>query len=149
MRSSKVKRGQRLRINIVKREYIRPDTAGSTVNSTPAPAPVQTSALSADTTATDTASTNVKAAFENSRPATQSVSNPPAKQNTTPTDKPKNVKYRVKAGENLLKIAKAHGTTVDAIKAANNLKGDNIRVGQSLNIPQKNASKKKSTRRRK
>ncbi|MCM1317525.1 MAG: LysM peptidoglycan-binding domain-containing protein [Bacteroides sp.] len=149
MRSSKVKRGQRLRINIVKREYIRPDTVASSVSSTPAPAPVQTPALSADTTATDTASTNVKAAFENSRPATKAVSNPPAKKNTATTDKPKNVKYRVKAGDNLLKIAKAHGTTVDAIKAANNLKGDNIRVGQSLNIPQKTASKKKSTRRRK
>lgn len=148
MRSSKVKRGQRLRINIVKREYIQPDTVASTKAAAPAPEAVKAPELKSDTTATDTASTQVKASFESSsRPA--AVSNAPAKKNSsTATNKPKNVKYRVKAGDNLLKIAKAHGTTVDAIKAANSLAGDNIRVGQTLTIPQKSASKKKSSRRR-
>ena len=151
MRSSKVKRGQRLRINIVKREYIQPDTVASRNAGTSASAPEPAPVLNSDTTATDTASTHVKASFETSRPAATSASNPPAKKNNTTPEKPKKIKYRVKAGDNLLKIAKAYGTTVDAIKTANNLTGDNIRVGQTLTIPPKStaASKKKSSRRRK
>ncbi len=43
--------------------------------------------------------------------------------------------YVVKSGDSLSVIAKKHGTTVKAIKDANNLKNDNIRVGQKLNVP--------------
>jgi len=42
----------------------------------------------------------------------------------------------VEAGHTLSAIAQAYGTTVDAIKKANNLKSDNIYVGQKLFIPQ-------------
>jgi peptidoglycan endopeptidase LytE len=45
--------------------------------------------------------------------------------------------YTVKSGDTLTKIAKAHGTTVKAIKAASNLTTDHIKVGQKLNIPAK------------
>jgi len=40
--------------------------------------------------------------------------------------------YVVKAGDSLALVAKAHGTTVEAIRQANNLKGDKIRAGQKL-----------------
>jgi len=43
--------------------------------------------------------------------------------------------YTVKSGDSLTKIAKAHGTTVKAIKAENNLNTDHIKVGQKLKIP--------------
>ena len=43
--------------------------------------------------------------------------------------------YVVKTGDNLIKIAKAHGTTVKALKAANGLKGDRIVPGKKLRIP--------------
>ena len=43
--------------------------------------------------------------------------------------------YTVKSGDNLTKIAKEKGTTVKAIRAANNLKTDRITVGQKLKIP--------------
>ena len=43
--------------------------------------------------------------------------------------------YVVKSGDMLEKIAKAHGTTVKAIKSANNMKTDRINVGQKLKIP--------------
>lgn len=43
--------------------------------------------------------------------------------------------YVVKSGDMLEKIAKAHGTTVKAIKAANNMKTDRINIGQKLKIP--------------
>jgi len=144
MKSSKVKRGQRLKINIVKREYIQPDTVA-------APAPETTTRISSvpDTMAVDTASTRVKSAFESSVKQS-SATNAPARQKknnvTTTSDKPKTTKYRVKAGDNLLKISKAHGVSVDDIKAANNLSSDVIRVGQTLKIPAK--SKRRSSRRR-
>jgi LysM repeat protein len=41
----------------------------------------------------------------------------------------------VKSGDNLTRIAKAHGTTVKALKAANGLENDRIVVGAKLKIP--------------
>ena len=45
--------------------------------------------------------------------------------------------YTVKSGDTLTKIAKAHGTTVKAIEAENNLTTTKIKVGQKLKIPAK------------
>jgi LysM repeat protein len=44
--------------------------------------------------------------------------------------------YVVKSGDTLSRIAKAHGTTVKAIEAANGLNGDQIVVGAKLKIPE-------------
>ncbi len=43
--------------------------------------------------------------------------------------------YTVVAGDSLGKIAHQHGTTVAAIKSANNLTSDSIRLGQKLALP--------------
>lgn len=43
--------------------------------------------------------------------------------------------YEVKAGDILGAIARKHGTSVAALRTANNLSGDNLRVGQKLVIP--------------
>jgi LysM repeat protein len=43
--------------------------------------------------------------------------------------------YVVKSGDSLTRIAKAHGTTVKALKAANGLVNDRIVVGAKLKIP--------------
>ena len=48
--------------------------------------------------------------------------------------------YTVKSGDNLITIAKNSGTTVKAIRAANNLKTDSIKVGQKLTIPAKTST---------
>ncbi len=45
--------------------------------------------------------------------------------------------YVVRSGDNLTRIAKAHGVTLKALKAENNLTTDHIHVGQKLNIPAK------------
>ncbi len=47
--------------------------------------------------------------------------------------------YVVKSGDTLTKIAKQHGTTVQEIRSANNLRTDRLLVGQKLNIPTANA----------
>lgn len=43
--------------------------------------------------------------------------------------------YTVKPGDSLWRISRNSGTTVGAIKAANNMSSDNINVGQTLRIP--------------
>lgn len=43
--------------------------------------------------------------------------------------------YEVKSGDTLGGIARRHGTTVGALRSANNLSGDGLRVGQKLVIP--------------
>ena len=43
--------------------------------------------------------------------------------------------YTVQSGDTLSLIAQAFGTTVAKIKEMNGLKGDNLRVGQKLNLP--------------
>jgi LysM repeat protein len=48
--------------------------------------------------------------------------------------------YTVKSGDVLYNIAKSHGTTVKALRAANNMKSDRIVVGQKLKIPVKAAA---------
>ena len=45
--------------------------------------------------------------------------------------------YAVKSGDTLGKIAKANGVTIAALRSANHLKTDQIRVGQKLTIPSK------------
>ena len=63
---------------------------------------------------------------------------PPAKsssKNATSTSDTKATYHKVRKGETLSTIARKHGTTVQKIKKANNIKGDNIQVGQRLSIP--------------
>jgi LysM repeat protein len=43
--------------------------------------------------------------------------------------------YTVKAGDNLTKIARAHGVTVSDLRAANGLKTSRVNVNQKLKIP--------------
>jgi LysM repeat protein len=43
--------------------------------------------------------------------------------------------YEVKAGDTLTQIARTHGVSVRALKAANGLSGDRIVVGDKLKIP--------------
>jgi cell envelope opacity-associated protein A len=44
--------------------------------------------------------------------------------------------YRVKAGDSLEKIARAHNTTIKTIKALNNLTKDTIVIDQVLKLPE-------------
>jgi LysM repeat protein len=52
--------------------------------------------------------------------------------------------YTIKSGETLTRIAKQHGTTVKAIRAANNLKSDKVAAGQKLKMPAAHAAIAKS-----
>jgi len=45
--------------------------------------------------------------------------------------------YVVRSGDSLTKIAKKHGVSLSALKAANNLNTDHIKVGQKIKLPVK------------
>ncbi|MCX7569530.1 LysM peptidoglycan-binding domain-containing protein [Tumebacillus sp. DT12] len=59
----------------------------------------------------------------------------PAPTPTAPAPAPTTVTYTVVAGDSLSVIAARYGTTVTAIRTANNLTSDMIYVGQKLTIP--------------
>lgn len=132
----KVKRGQTLKINTYRRKYIQQADSTAVSDS------ITTNVQVPDTVKVDKEVAEPVAETPKTEP--QKVETP-ARQKTEPA-KPKNVYYKVKSGDNLSKIAKRYGVTVDAIRKANNIKGDNIQIGETLTIPQK--STKKSRRRR-
>ena len=68
----------------------------------------------------------------------------PKKNTSTQSSRPaaKATTHTVKKGETLSKIASNYGTTVTALKNANGLKSDGLRVGQKLTIPAKSTQKK-------
>ncbi len=71
----------------------------------------------------------------------------PSKKQKNRTSKKKESKPKthiIKNGENLTVIAKKYGVTVDQLRKANGMKGDDLRAGKSIKIPAK-ASKKKSS----
>ncbi len=58
----------------------------------------------------------------------------PAPARTAPAPSSR-VEYEVRSGDSLWTIARRHGTTVDEIRAANNLRGSRIIPGQVLEVP--------------
>ena len=56
-------------------------------------------------------------------------------QPAAPTGKAQ-ARYVVKSGDSLSRIARAHGTTVQALKAANGLTSDRVVAGQTLKMPE-------------
>ena len=139
----RVKRGQTLRINTYRRRYIETAPADSLMSdSTMIRRPadlVPADSLAADaiqapdvTVDEQTPVEETVATVETAKPA------PKAKAKAKP------VKHTVRSGENLSKIAKRYGTTVNAIKSANSLSGDEIKAGQKLTIPTKDSVSSKS-----
>ena len=66
--------------------------------------------------------------------ATSRTAPPVSKENAVTASQPETL-YVVKSGDTLIRIAKVHGTTVKALKAANGLENDRIVVGAKLKIP--------------
>ena len=67
----------------------------------------------------------------------------------TPTPEPaRSATHTVVSGDSLHRIARNHNTTVDAIRSANKLSGDMIRIGQELVIPGSTAAQTQTVARR-
>lgn len=136
-----VRRGQRLKINTYKRRYIEPTPVQAQDNaSSPATndsIKTDTAAPTGDNTAaTDSTTTVCPEQIET--PAVEPAQQKVTAQKTAKTKATAKTRtYKVRKGDNLSKIAKRHGVSVNALRKANNLPNDNIRAGQTLKIPAK------------
>ena len=157
----RVRRGQTLRINTVQRRYVPTpaQTDSTTTDNKPQVAVPDTKAdttpvAKTDETVEPTPQTRqVTDAMSNAKKGDKKKDND--RKNSRKKTESKPVKHKVSSGENLTKIAKRYGVTVEQLRSANNISGDNIRAGQTLTIPskdvksdKKSSSKKKSRRRR-
>lgn len=141
MRKNSVARGRKLKINTYQRVRVE-KPASQEVPAETQPAEVEASSELADATpaaddntaVTETASV----APEPAKPAPADVKKTAAKPKKSATSSKKKsgfTNHKVKKGESLYRIAKAKGTTVDAIRKANGITGSDIREGQTLKIP--------------
>lgn len=134
-----VRRGQNLKINIYNRRYkeVEPVVTEQQEQQN------QPEFMPTDSTATATPTDSI--AVPDNSPKPDTVATAPVKKEEPAVKKsepkkqpaPKPTTYKVRKGDNLSKIAKRHGVTVNALKAANNMTDDNIRIGQRLKIPTK------------
>ncbi len=161
LRRGKVKEGDELKIEVFERvspddvkvvaapevaqvtpQELRENLGGAAQTQQGAETKADTAAATtkaANTATTKAANTATKAAA----PKTQTKAAAPK------TAAPKTTTYKVKSGDNLGAIAAKFGTTVSAIQAANGMgKKTNIRAGQTLKIPAKQAKKTSRRRRR-
>lgn len=116
-RSSTIRVGERLVI------YKKGANAATIAQNSAATASAQTVANMEENGEEQTTKTEQKQAKSSSRTtSTKSVK----------THKPQ--RYTVKSGDNLTEIANKYGTTVSNLKKWNKLKGDNIRIGQTLTV---------------
>ncbi|QIL41485.1 LysM peptidoglycan-binding domain-containing protein [Pedobacter sp. HDW13] len=85
---------------------------------------------------------NASQTVEPAQPVKNNTQNPVV--NNQPADSGTMIEHEVKPKEFLGKIAEKYGTTIEEVKKANNLSGNNLRVGQKLKIPAtKNIDKNK------
>ncbi len=157
----KVRRGQTLKINTVQRRYVpAPAPADSTATTAatgspqvaPPPAPDDTAAKAAETAEAAEATPQTKQvsdAMDNAKKGKSKKDDTPKPAKKKAEAKP--TTHKVSSGENLTKIAKRYGVTVDQLRKANNISGDDIKAGQTLTIPSKEAksTKKSSSKKRK
>lgn len=101
-------------------------TGGSAPAANPAPVPASTPA--------PVVTEPAPVAPSNPPPAMSPAPPPVSKADTFSPGHPVTM-YVVRAGDSLTRIAKAHGTTVRAIEAANGMSTDHIAAGARLKIP--------------
>lgn len=148
-----LQRGKNLKINVIQRKYIEPAPADTTAAAAvPAPVPTDSIAAPATVITPDSVSTPAQPVTTDSKVKNAMESSSSKKASTRPST----INHTIQPGENLYKISQKYGVTVDAIKAANGMKNDNISAGKTLVIPakapakttSKKSTKKKSHRRR-
>lgn len=168
-----VRRGQKLRINTYQRRYLPKPVETVEVDNvvataapadslaTVAPAVMPADSVAADTVATSQAkpatatelsaqSNQVAQAMSGSQNARERQTAASKKKTTTDTAAKQQPRtHTVRKGESLSKISTKYGVSIDAIRQANNIKGDAIRAGQKLKIPAKSDAKPTKRRRAK
>lgn len=148
LRRGKVKEGDELVIEIVERQNLPTEAAPESTN------PITEADTQTATRGKAEREEQVVSAKAKRSSRTDSEVQASNKKKTKKERAPKTTTYTVKSGDSLEKIAKKHGTTVDALRKANGMSNGQSRInaGQSLKIPGKTAvssSKAKTTGKKK
>ncbi|MDE6234558.1 MAG: transglycosylase SLT domain-containing protein [Muribaculaceae bacterium] len=149
LRRNAVRPGQTLTIHTsVPESALRPSTNKSAAKSAApavaaAPASTAKTAKSNKAAEQPAAKKSKKQTQTAEKTTTASSSKKSSKKQQSAAAQPSN--HEIKSGESLSTIARKHGVTVDELKKANNLKGDNIRAGESLKVPSKGGAKASKT----
>lgn len=148
LRRGKVKEGDELVIEIVERQNLPAEAAPESTN------PITEADTQTATRGKAEREEQVVSAKAKRSSRTDSEVQASNKKKTKKERAPKTTTYTVKSGDSLEKIAKKHGTTVDALRKANGMSNGQSRInaGQSLKIPGKTAvssSKAKTTGKKK
>lgn len=141
LRKNSVPRGRNLKINTYERVRVE-KPASETAPETNTSDCIAEASSDAEKTVTETvaavASDTAKKAKKSAATATPTRQKKQSASSSTKTStKSKGgfTNHKVKKGESLYRIAKAKGTTVEAIQKANGMSGSAIREGQTLKIP--------------
>lgn len=110
------------------------DNALKDFNVAPAPLPILAEEINPETETDETAEDTAK----QDKPKAEAVAE-------AQEPEKKMVEVTVKRGDSLDKIARANGTTIKAIKDANNLKSSRLDIGQVLKVPVGSKKKAEST----
>lgn len=127
-----VRKGQKLKIVTTTRHYKEPDIAPDSVGVRPVEAlnPADTAAV-VSASPNDSLTVSAETVKTDAAPKVTPKAAPAKKVPARPKS------YKVVSGDNLSKIAKRFGVKIDALRKANNLSNDNLKVGQKLVIPAK------------
>lgn len=140
LRKNSVPRGRNLKINTYERVYVGKPAVPETDSKPDAVAANSSSTALADAATSETVTEPAVAAPapapEKAAPAAPKKEKAKSKSVASSSKKKSGfTNHKVKHGESLYRIAKAKGTTVEAIRKANGISGSNIREGQILKIP--------------
>lgn len=135
-----VRRGQKLKIITVERHYKETDIAPDSIGELQVEPMVNLNDSSTviEKAPVDSAVVSKpEKVVEKPTPKTTPKTTPKPKTETKKNTPTKPSTYKVASGDNLYKISKRFGITIDALKKANGMTNDNIRAGQELKIPSK------------
>lgn len=139
LRRNAVRTGQQIRIQVVD-DSATPETAAK-----PAASKSATQTAKADKPAKTSEKSVTKSSSSKSSKAANNDKQSKKKKNNKKSSSVKKKTHTVESGDNLERIAKKNGTTVDALRKANpNIKGDMIRPGDKISIPAKDSKATKS-----
>lgn len=135
-----VRRGQKLKIITVERHYKETDIAPDSIGELQVEPVVNlndSSTVIENAPVDSTVVSKPEKVVEKPAPKSAPKATPKPKTETKKNTPTKPSTYKVASGDNLYKISKRFGITIDALKKANGMTNDNIRAGQELKIPSK------------
>lgn len=134
-----VRKGQRLKIVVTRRHYVDTAAAADTtgIQIEPPVNPADTASIISDVVSTIADTPAPAEAKTEKKPAQQAKATQAKAKPQTQSAPAKATTYKIASGDNLYKIAKRFGVSIDDLKKANGMSNDKLRAGETLKIPAK------------